>query len=809
MVQDTTMVQDIPMTERVQRMRKKYRASVPHVDITRYKIVTEFYRDHPEYFGIMRKAMAFKLICEGAPTYIDEEELFPGSQGKGFRAVTLYPENNFCNPFMIEQIRNDELSTGELDVYTMDEDDKKYVLDTADFWLKNASGVQTMPYIPDGWDDGMNFNGVLTFTNGMPFGTTVGHFIGGFKMPVEKGYGAIRREVESHMAEIEGKLFGDTPEKYAFWKAECLCLDGIQTYYHRYAQAARDLMETTDNEAWKPELAQMADSLDYLAEGAPRTFYEALVMLNMHNLCIALEGNLHGLSFGRLDTLLGDFYKRDVEAGILTPERAQEYMDVFFLKIAQTIKIMGGGLGYTTGLLMTLGGVDKDGNDVTNEVSYMMLNASRRLVLHDPPMAMRVHKGTPDKLWEAAIATTKMCGGVPTFENDDVIIPSLLAHGFTQEDANDYGLVGCVEPGGNGNEWTCAGGDGANNFFNLPVCVLLAMNNGVNPFPRFDQREPMQSGPATGYLYEYKSFDEFLDAVWKQMEYFVNWMCSMLNMEEYVSRTQNPLPVASLTIEGCIENGADVTWGGAKYNSLGATGIGVGNIIDSLAVIKILCFEQHKFTLREMYDAVMNNWQGYEDMRQYILNEGPHYGNGIEEVDELGALMAEKFSTFVLNAYGSRSHMRPGLWPVTANVSFGKMTWATPDGRMTGVPLADGCGACQGLDTNGPTAILRSVTHLDQTKYGNGTLLNMKFHPSAVNSPEGVKKLQELMQTYFSLGGMQLQINVVSADTLKAAQVKPEEYKDLVVRIAGFSVYFVEMTKDSQDDLISRTELNM
>jgi len=369
--------------------------------------------------------------------------------------------------------------------------------------------------------------------------------------------------------------------------------------------------------------------------------------------------------------------------------------------------------------------------------------------------------------------------------------------------------VGCVEPGGNGNEWTCAGGDGGNNFFNLPNAVLLATNNGINPMPRFDGKEPMQAGLPTGYLYEMETFDDVLDAVWKQMEYFIDWQMTMLNISEYVSSRQNPLPVASFTIEGCLESGCDVMNGGAKYNSCGVAGIGVGNIIDSLAAIKYVCFDKKIATTREFYDAIMANWEGYDELRRIVLDECPHFGNDEPYVDELASLMAEKYEQLCIEAYGARSRMRPGLWPVTANVWFGLGTWATYDGRRTGDPLADGCGPVQALDKCGPTSILKSVARIDQSKFGNGTLLNMKFHPNALSREDGKLKLRNLMETYFDMGGMQLQINVTSTETLKNAQKAPDEYKDLVVRIAGFSVYFVEMPKISQDDLITRTELSI
>jgi formate C-acetyltransferase len=281
------------------------------------------------------------------------------------------------------------------------------------------------------------------------------------------------------------------------------------------------------------------------------------------------------------------------------------------------------------------------------------------------------------------------------------------------------------------------------------------------------------------------------------------------NNAEYVTRELLPLPVVSATMGGCMEKGCDVMHGGAKYNGSGIPGIGIGNIADCLFMIKHLCFDTKKCTTRELYDALVNNWKGYEDLQLYIKNDCPHYGNGNPEVDKWAAWASEKYADIVTSCSGPRCNYTAGLFPVTANVMFGMMTGATPDGRSAGVPLADGISPVQQMDKSGPTAIVRSVASIDQTNFANGTLLNMKFSPSCMNGSDGIIKLSQLVQTYFDLGGMELQINVISADTLRDAQKRPEEYKDLVVRVAGFSAYFVELHITGQNDLISRTVLEM
>jgi formate C-acetyltransferase len=465
---------------------------------------------------------------------------------------------------------------------------------------------------------------------------------------------------------------------------------------------------------------------------------------------------------------------------------------------------------------MTMGGMDKDGNDASNKATFMMLQTVGRLVLHDPPQALLIHSKTPPELWEAAIETTKRAGGVPTFENQDVIIPALMSRGLSLEDARGCTMIGCVEPAGCGNEWPACGGTGTESYMNLANALLLAINDGYTPVPMlnaFMAAPPgtpnVRVGAQTGYLYEMDSMEQIQEAYRKQLDIFVKWHIMNINSFEYVAREVLPNPLVSATMEGCMESGKDVMHGGAKYNSTGDSGVGVGNVADSLNIINQLCFEQKKCTTRELYDALMSNWEGYEDLHSYVINECKHYGNGYPECDKYATIAAQCFADSVNRLTGPRGRYSAGLYPVTTNVMFGYLTKATPDGRFAGEPLADGIAPVQGFDKNGPTAVIASVAAIKQSDFPNGTLMNLKFHPNAMNGDDGVTKLSQLIQTYFSLGGMELQINVVSANTLKEAQQNPDKYKDLVVRVAGFSAYFVELHADGQKDLIRRTELSI
>ena len=799
-----------PITPRVSKIREKYRTTRPKICIARYKIVTDFYKENPQLQGILKRARNFKNLCEKLPVLINEDEVIVGWQGTSYRCCALYPEISFG--WFLDELKAGSIPKRDTDPYDIDDKDAEYVLGTGEFWRKECLSAKIDEYIPEGYKKAVG-NGVTTFGIKGVCQSPVGHFVGNFDKVINKGFGAIRDEALAKMDELEGVMFGDSVYKYNFYRAVKLVSEGIITLSKRYGKECERLAaEETDPER-KKELERMADSLNWIMENPCRTFHDAIQCMYLYQMCLCLDAQQHGITFGRVDQYLGKFYDADVESGRLTHDQAQEILDLFYLKVAEMNKIWPAmatlsAPGYTSGQLMTLGGLTKDGKDATNTVTYMMLQSAGRLVLHDPPQSLRIHKGTPDALWEAAIETTQIAGGVPTFESDEIIVPALMARGLSVESARNYCLIGCVEPQGCGDEWASPGGSGTESFFNLLNAFLLAINNGINPMPWPGGEPGAQVGLPTGYLYEMETFDEVLDAVKKQIEYFARWHVSLVNTFEYVASEHMPLPVVSATIDGCMEKGKDVMKGGAKYNSTGNAGIAIGNITDSLAVVKYMVYDKKLISAMELYDAIMTNWEGKEDLRQQILNEAPHYGNGVEYVDRFATWVSDTYASVINSSTGPRGRWSAGLYPVTAHVLFGMMTAASPDGRMKGEPLCDGISPVQQLDKNGPTATIRSVSVIDQEKFGNGTLLNMRFHPTALRNETGKEKLKAMIKTYFGLGGMEMQFNIVSADVLRKAQEKPEDYRDLVVRIAGFSAYFVEMYKASQDDIIKRTEFS-
>ena len=801
------------ITPRVAKMRERYRNTTPRVCLARYKLVTDFYMHNMQLTGILKRAKNLRNLFEKIPVLVNDDELIVGEQVTSYRASALYPEINFS--WLVDELMSGDPAERETDPYILAPEDREYILSTSEFWLHNNMSAMVDEYLPRGYREHAG-NGALMYRERGNSATPVGHFCAGYEKAINVGFAAIKQEAEEKMQALEqAGIPGDNNKKYNFYRAVSIVSGGIILWAKRYARECERLAQLEQRPERKAELTEMAEGLDWIMEHPCRTFHEAIQCIYLYHIAMCLDGQQHGISLGRVDQYLGKFYEADLEAGRITPERAQELMDLFYLKLAEPNKIIQynpatiANPGYTSGFLMTLGGVDKQGRDATNPVTYMMLQSAGRLILHSPPQALRIHKGTPADLWELAVETTKRAGGVPTFENDDVIIPALVKRGLPLESARNYCLIGCVEPTGCGDEWAQPGGTGCESFINLVGCLLLAINDGTNPMPGRDGKIKEHTGLRTGYLYEMESFEQVLDAVKQQIEYFVRWHVACEHIWESVAENNMPLPLVSATMDGCMESGKDVISGGARYNSTGNSSIGIGNVADSLNIIKYAVFDKKLCTARELYDAVMANWEGYEELHQVIQNEVPHYGNNNPEADQFVQWVAQVYRDAVNSVRGPRGRWSAGLYPVTMNIVLGWGTWASPDGRKTGEPLADGISPVQGMDKSGPLACLNSVLHFDQTEFANGTLLNMKFHPTALSGANGLEKLKAVMNTYFDRGGMEMQLNIVDGKTLRDAQEHPENYKDLVVRVAGFSAYFVEVFKDCQDDLIRRTEMGL
>ena len=819
------------VSERIARMREKRDAFTQGKLITinteRTKLYTDYYRNHPAEHPLLKRSGAVLYWAQNHEANVFDDDIIVGTPGPDERSLGVYVDNS---PEWILGVIDDETfekawqSEGAI---RMTNEQRDILADAYEVWKdismsKMFAGAVTDDFYPAfGTGPCMNYfadrDGNINI-----WAMIQGHYVANFNKAVNVGFGEVKRQALEKIEEHKGMVFGDWAKKHVFYHAIVRVCDAAITLSKRYAQSCRDKAEATQDANRKAELLRMADSLEWIMENPARTYWEGLQIIIFYELLLVADCQQHGQSMGRVDKYVGHLLDKELADGTLTWEQAQEYTDAFLLRICDIMIVHGmmlnnrkvielnesgmnaymaiyTGMTATGGIVLTIGGSKASGEDDCNEVTRMMLQSYGRMRVPDPTVALRLHPGTPEDIWRLGIECSKLCGGMPELLNDAVVIPSMMKCGFTHEDAADYSIVGCVEPGGTGNEWSASGNDGGNSIWNMLEAVALLINGGVST-------RTGKTAVKVPKLYEYKNFEEVKEAFTKIVEYCMNWTVSFTSMYELAYSQNFPCVVASSMMEGCMESGKDVTEGGAKYNRTGLTACGTSNVGDSLMAIKKLCFDDKTVSLRTLYDALQADWVGYEELRQTIINEVPHYGNDIEEVDELASWSLEQFADIIASKHGPRGQYCGGTFTMTAHIMFGKMVGATPDGRKAGDPIADAISPRQGFDKKGPTAYLRSAAKLPHIKLSNGDQLNIRFTPSSVAGDEGAQKLKSLISTYFRLGGMQVQFNVVNTDQLHEAQKDPLNHKDLIVRIAGFSTYFVTLTPEVQNDFITRTE---
>jgi len=795
-----------PISDRIARMKRHYRDTPFTLDTERALIVTDTYIKHKHAPAALKKAQSLYDVCEGMTIRVEEDELIVGNIGKYYKGTTMWPENDG-----MEWLYG-ELESGVFDVreaqdepmnFPQEEKDLLYTI--RDFWRDNCFTAMMDAAMPEGSMDLVDAGVCMVFPSGngqMP----TGHLAPNYKRVIEKGFGAVRGESQEKLDAMRGRMYGDDAEKYYFYKSIVIVCDAYILLAKRYAAVCRNEAANARDEARKTELLKMADSLDWISENPARTFQEAVQATFLYQTYLYLDGNFQGLSFGRFDQYTYPCLKAELEAGTTTMDKAQEIVDCFWLKVgalygARVVLVARVTGAYSTFQHLTLGGIDRDGNDATNPVTFMALEAPARLRLHEPPVSLRISDKTPGRLFECAFESSKRAGGIPCFQNETLIIDALVeGKHYSLDDARDFCIIGCQEIGGSGNDYCATGGVHSLADINFANVLLLAINNGINPMTR------KKCAPETGFLYEMDTFDHVLAAVKTQMDYFVDWLLTLNNCSEYISMRERPVPALSAMLEGCMENGKDCVNGGAKYNSFGVPGTGTATIGESLIAIKYMCYDRKVCTPRKMYDAVMANWEGHEELRHEILNMPHHYGNNDSYADSIMKWAIDLFATAVCRGYSTRGRFRPGLFTASSHVYAGARAWATPDGRVTGESLSDCISPKQGTDVGGPTAVLTSACCFDHKLFTNGLALNMKFAPATLASEDSVEKMKNMLRTYFGMGGMEVQYNIVTSDTLRAAQDDPDTYKDLVVRVAGFSAYFVELHRSLQNDIIARTE---
>lgn len=831
---------DIPKSSRIPKLVEALYAHMPVIESARAKLITESYKATEGQPTITRRAEAFAHILRNIPIIIRDNELIVGSSTIAPRGCQTFPE--FSYQWLEDEL--DTVETRSADPFYIAEETKQELREVHKYWKGKTSSELATSYMDPEAIKAIEHN---IFTPGNYFYNGVGHVTVKYGEVLAIGYKGI---IDKAQAELDRCQVGDGNyvKKSHFLKAVILSCQAVIEYAERYAELASQMAAECTDPVRKQELLQISQNCSRVPANGATSFYEACQSFWFVQQLLQVESSGHSISPGRFDQYMYPYYKADLDKGIITRESAQELLDCIWVKLNDLNKVRDaasaeGFAGYSLFQNLIVGGQDKDGNDVTNDLSVMCILASMHVHLPMPSLSIRVWNGSPHELLIKAAELTRTGIGLPAYYNDEVIIPALLNRGLTLADAREYNIIGCVEPqkAGKTDGWHDAA------FFNMCRPLELVFSNGM------DKGELV--GIQTGDVTKMTTFEEFYDAYKKQMEYCISLLVNADNAIDVAHAERVPLPFESCMVDDCISRGLSVQEGGAIYNFTGPQGFGIANMADSLYAIRKLVYEDKKVSMEEYKEALAWNYdkgldeQSVKDISEMILkgmqdggmnvtedtakavlttvmrlkpteeqlrrfteihhmiDEVPKYGNAIDDVDYFARDVAYTYTRPMQKYHNPRGgQYQAGLYPVSANVPLGGQTGATPDGRYAHTPVADGVSPSAGKDVKGPTAAATSVSRLDHFIVSNGTLFNQKFHPSALAGREGLEKFVSLIQTFFDQKGMHMQFNVVDRETLLDAQKHPEKYSHLVVRVAGYSALFTTLSRSLQDDIIRRTE---
>lgn len=784
------------MNERIRKLRKQSMETPAHIYIERAKLMTETYKEYEGSVSIPElRALSLKHYFENKSLCINEGELIVGEKGGGPQSAPTFPEL-CCHTLDDMRVMNDR----DLISFKVTEEDMKLQeSEIIPYWEKRSIRNKIINAMKPEWRTAYEAG---IFTEFMEQ-RGPGHTVGSNKI-YEKGYMDYKQDILNSIANLDYLNDPDAISKQEELKAMSICCDAIIILGERYAKLAREMAAKTSDPSWKADLLKIAEVCDVVPAHKPETYHQAIQMYWFTHLGVTSELNpWDAYSPGRLDQHLNPFYEKDVENGVLNSSDALELLECLWVKfnnqpappkVGITLKESS---TYTDFANINTGGITPDGQDGVNDVSYLILDCMDEMKLLQPSSNVQISRKTPLKFLKRACDISRKGWGQPAFYNTEAIIQELLNAGKSLADARLGGTSGCVETGAFGNEAYILQG-----YFNLPKILELTLFNG------YDHVSKQQLGPKTGEAKDYKSYEEFWQAYQTQINHFLNIKLEGSNVIETIYAKYMPAPFLSIITNDCIASGKDYNAGGARYNTNYLQGVGIGTITDSLAAIKYNVFEEKKFSMEELAKALQNDFVGYEQMLNTVLNKTPKFGNDDEYAD---ALMVDTFN-FYRKAVNGRPNMKGGTYrinmlPTTCHVYFGEVMLASPNGRRAHKPVSEGISPEKGADTCGPTAVIKSCAKMDHLQTG-GTLLNQKFTPSVVAGEEGLVHMSNLVKAYFNMDGHHIQFNVIDRETLIKAQQNPAEYKDLIVRVAGYSDHFRNLSKALQDEIIERTEQN-
>ncbi len=782
------------MSERVARLRQQSLDAVPTLSTERAELMTEFYREElGPVSAPVRRALAFKYLMERKAICINDGELIVGEKGPAPKEAPTYPEL-CCHSLKDLDILN---SRDKTSFAVSPEARQLYEESIIPFWQGKSMRDLIFREMNDDWKAAYECG---VFTEFMEQ-RAPGHTVLDDKI-YRKGFLHFKRDMERSLENLDYLNDPQAYSKQEELKAMLICADALIRFAGRHTEAALELAQEEEDPHRKAELERIAQICSYVPAHPPRDFWEALQYYWFVHLGVTTELNTwDSFNPGRLDQHLYPFYSTGLENGTLDREGAEELLQCFWVKFNNQpappkVGVTAAESGtYTDFALINTGGLREDGSDAVNELTYLILDVVEEMRLVQPSCCVQVSKKSPDRFVKRAARIIRTGFGQPSVFNTDVIMQELIRQGKSVEDARNGGSSGCVEVGAFGKECYILTG-----YLNMVKIFELTLNNGL------DTRTGRRIGLETGDATQFDSFEELFEAYEKQLNHFVDVKVRGNNVVERLYATYMPAPFLSLLIDDCIANGKDYHDGGARYNTTYVQGVGLGTLTDAATAIKYHVFDEGTLGMEALLTPLRHNFEGHERERQLLLNKTPRYGNDDDYADEVMVALFEAYFKAVdgrPNTKGGSYHIN--LLPTTVHVYFGSVTGATPDGRRAWEPLSEGVSPVQGADRRGPTAVLKSVAKMDHARTG-GALLNQKFTPQLLQDEAGLDNLVHLIRTYFKLDGHHVQFNVVDAATLRAAQQHPEQYRDLIVRVAGYSDYFCDLAPVLQDEIISRTE---
>jgi len=784
---------------RLARLYNELLTAKKAICIERARYLTEYMKGPHVWFEppAVRRARAVAYILKKLDVKIYPDELLVGNLTSKRVGAIIYPEfiglliwpelDNLAdrggNSLQISQAEKEEL---ENEIFPFWPD--KVVADYADDFTSPPMPVYLL---------GQFGFFLLTEAGG------ISHTAPDFEKLLKVGLNGIVAEARQRIADLDGPLGTDPEElrKRSFYKAVELACQGVIEFAQRYRAQALALAETESDRTRKAELLEIARICGKVPAEPADTFHEALQSLWFLEVALHQENYEQALCLGRLDQYLLPYYSQDLEKGVLTKERAIELVGCLFIKLSEFVPLFSDNIavffsGFPANPAITFGGLTPDGEDATNELTYAILDAREILKTRHPNLHARVHEKSPEKYLQRAVEVLKSGGAMPAFVNDEVIVPALVGKGIREEDARDYVVIGCVEisvP-----RKTFGSTDAA--LMSLPICLEMALRDGYCPVML--KKIGVQSGDPQSF----SDMDDVVEAFRRQVSWVVDQMVIGLNALSLAHEQLYPSPLLSALTGGCLDKGKDVTAGGAVYNFTGVQGVGTADVANSLAAIDRLVFREKQVTTEQLLKALEDDFEGHDDVYR-LVNRVPKYGNDDELADTYARLVARIFCQEVARHRNTRGGLYlPGFLSMTTHEGFGSFVGALPSGRKAFQTFANGLSPCDGSDLKGPTACLKSIAKIDYSLATSGVSVNMKFSPVDLSGEEGTGILSALIRGYFELGGMHLQVNLVSRETLLEAQQNPQKYPDLMVRVSGYSAYFVDLTKEVQDEIIARTE---